>query len=88
MTAAGLIETHYKVRFDLLIHKYYNKSNFQYIFGALYFVCIVWFCIINDHLFIASDKWMKNYVHCLICALPVFIITIKDNMTNRETAIA
>ena len=41
---------------------------FKHPFLALYFVCIVWFSIIEDRPFIVSDKC--KYVHCiLLCSL-------------------
>ena len=37
---------------------------FTHLFVSLYFVCIVWFSIIGDRPFIASDKWtQKKCVH-------------------------
>ena len=48
-----------------------------HLFVALYFVCIIWLSSINDHPFIASDKWTQKYVDCIVlrvAALPVFII--------------
>ena len=52
---------------------------FTNLFAALNFVCIVWFSIINDHTFIASDKWTQKYVHCIVmCSL-----SLKDGLENK-----
>ena len=40
-------------------------------------VCIVWFSIIDDRIFIASDKWMQKYagaLFCVVCTFPIFKI--------------
>ena len=43
---------------------------FTHLFVALYFVCIVWFIIIGDCPFIASDKCTQKYAHCIVlCGL-------------------
>ena len=67
---------YYKDQFHLLIHKYYNIINM--IFHTP--ICSTIFClnrlvlIIDDHPFIASDKCMQKYAHCiLLCSAAVFI---------------
>ena len=37
---------------------------------CLYFLCIVWFSIIGDRPFSASDKCTQKYAHCIVlCGL-------------------
>ena len=48
----GVLYLYYENQFHLLIDEYY----FEYLFVALYCVCIVWLSIIDDCTFIASDK--------------------------------
>ena len=43
---------------------------FRRILDAPYFVCIIWFSIIGDRPFIASDKCTQKYAHCIVlCGL-------------------
>ena len=47
-----------------------NMIFYTPICRTLYFVCIVWFSIIGNSPFIASDKCTQKFAHCIVlCSL-------------------
>ena len=74
---------YYKGLFHLLIHKYYCKSVSIHTYFSHYILCVLFGSLLSAivHLLLQINvrKKMHTALFCVICALPVFIISYKFN---------